>query len=188
LLGDRAINSPKDHETASKEPTEYFAYGSNMASARLRERMPSAEPLGLATLRGHALRFHKRSKDGSAKCDAFATTDEDTEVVGVLFKFDPAQRGKLDRAEGVGHGYKACLITVITEKGARGNVLSYFASPEAIDASLKPYTWYKDHVLAGAAEHRLRPDYVAINIQAIEANEDLNRARDKLERATQAVK
>ena len=54
----------------------YFAYGSNMLTARLRERMPSCKPLGIAKLPGHALRFHKRSKDQSGKCNAFATDDD----------------------------------------------------------------------------------------------------------------
>lgn len=177
----------KDVDTGPPEPTEYFAYGSNMATARLRARMPSAEPLGLATLPGHALRFHKRSKkDGSAKCDAFATPDEDAAVIGVLFKFDPAERGKLDAAEGAGKGYDARVVTVINDKGRRRKVLSYFASPDAIDPSLKPYTWYRDHVLAGAKEHHVLPDYVAEYIDAVEAVEDPDRERDKKERAAMA--
>jgi hypothetical protein len=49
---------------------QYFAYGSNMSLRRLRTRVPSAVKLGNATLFGHQLKFHKRSQDGSAKCDA----------------------------------------------------------------------------------------------------------------------
>jgi hypothetical protein len=150
--------------------------------------MPSAEPLGVATLPGYALRFHKRSKkDGSAKCDAFATLDEDAAVVGVLFKFDPAERGKLDAAEGAGKGYDARVVTVVNHDGRRRKVLSYFASPDAIDASLKPYTWYKDHVMAGAKEHNLPPNYIAQYIDAVEAVEDPDKERDKKERATIAT-
>jgi gamma-glutamylcyclotransferase len=51
----------------------YFAYGSNMSLSRLRERVPSAEAVGCFSLNGHDLRFHKLSKDGSGKCDAFFT-------------------------------------------------------------------------------------------------------------------
>ena len=182
--GDPPVEPLKDVETGPPEPTEYFAYGSNMATARLRARMPSAEPLGLAALPGHELRFHKHSKkDGSAKCDAFATPDKDAAVVGVLFKFDSADRDKLDAAEGAGKGYDARVVTVINHKGRRRKVLSYFASPDAIDASVKPYTWYKDHVLAGAKEHNVPPDYVAQYIDAVEAVEDPDRERDKKERA-----
>jgi hypothetical protein len=183
---DPPVEPLKDVETGAPAPTEYFAYGSNMATARLQKRTPSAEPLGLATLAGHTLRFHKRSKkDGSAKCDAFATSDEDAAVVGVLFKFDPAERGKLVPPRALA-GYDARVVTVINAEGRRRKVLSYFASPAAIDASLKPYSWYKDHVLAGAEEHGLPPDYVAEHIEAIEAVEDPDSARDKEERTSLA--
>jgi gamma-glutamylcyclotransferase len=46
-----------------------FAYGSNMLSARLRERVPSARPAGTACLPGFSLRWHKVSVDGSGKCN-----------------------------------------------------------------------------------------------------------------------
>jgi hypothetical protein len=45
-------------------------------------------------------------------------------VIGVLFSFDPAERAKLDKAEGVGSGYEHAMVTVINEKGRRQKVLS----------------------------------------------------------------
>lgn len=181
--------SDDEIETGPVGPTEYFAYGSNMATARLQDRMPSATPLGIATLFGHELRFHKRSKkDKSGKCDAFATGNDDDAVIGVLFKFDPAERGDLDAHEGAGKGYDAKTVTVIDSLGQRREVLTYLASPDAIDGRLKPYTWYKDHVLVGAREHGLPADYIAACIEAVEAVEDPDRARDQRERATHAVR
>jgi hypothetical protein len=181
--GDPPVEPLKDSETGPPEPAEYFAYGSNMATARLRGRMPSAMPVGVATLAGHVLRFHKRSKkDQSGKCNAFATDDDDGVVIGVLFSFDPAERGKLDAYEGAGKGYDATTVTVTNHKGRRRKVLTYLASQDAIDDSLKPYSWYKDHVLAGAKEHNLPPDYVTQYIDAVEAVEDPDRERDKKER------
>ena len=186
--GDPPVEPLKEPESGPPEPTEYFAYGSNMSTARLRERTPSAKPLGLATLPGHTLRFHKRSKkDQSAKCDAFATADGDSAVIGVLYSFDPAERSALDTAEGAGKGYDAKVVTVVNEKGRRRKVLTYLASKEAIDDGLKPYTWYKDHVLAGSTEHGLPPDYIAQYIQSVEAVEDPDRDRDKKERAAVAT-
>lgn len=182
--GDPRVEPLQDAETGPPEPTEYFAYGSNMAMARLRERMPSARPLGVATLPGHELRFHKRSRDGSGKCNAFATEDGESAVIGVLFSFDPAERRKLDAAEGAGKGYDAAMVTVVNDKGRRRKVLTYLASHAAIDESLKPYGWYKDHVLAGSREHSLPPDYVGEHIAMVEAVEDPDVARDARERAT----
>ncbi len=55
----------------TKPRVRYFAYGSNMLTARLHERVPSATPIGIGQLEGHALRWDKRSwRDGSGKCDA----------------------------------------------------------------------------------------------------------------------
>ncbi|AQQ07369.1 gamma-glutamylcyclotransferase [Roseibium algicola] len=181
--GDPTVESLKNTEIGPPELAVYFAYGSNMSTARLRERMPSCKPLGLATLSGHALRFHKRSVDGSGKCNAFATGDEES-VIGVLFSFDPAERAALDKAEGVGNGYDHATVTVINEKGRRRKVLTYLASPDYIDDSLKPYGWYKDFVLVGGREHDLPLEYIAKYIQSVEAIEDPNKARDKKNRAS----
>jgi hypothetical protein len=181
--GDPPIEPHEETATGAPEPTVYFAYGSNMSTARLRARMPSCKPLGLATLPGHALRFHKASKDKSGKCDAFAT-DDGSEVVGVLFSFDPSERPKLDAAEGAGKGYDARVVTVINDRGRRGKVLTYLASPEVIDDTLKPFGWYKAYVRAGAEEHGLPPDYIAEYIEGVEAVEDPDKARDEKERAT----
>src|SRR5690606_24584752 len=97
--GDPSIEPLKDTETGVPEQVVYFAYGSNMSTARLRKRMPSCKPIGIATLPGHALRFHKRSLDKSGKCNALATSDADA-VMGVLFSFDLVERAQLDKAEG----------------------------------------------------------------------------------------
>jgi hypothetical protein len=181
--GDPPIEPLKKTETAPPEPVVYFAYGSNMSSARLCKRMPSCKPLGIAALPDHELRFHKRSMDKSGKCNAFASGN-DNSVIGVLFSFDPAERAKLDEAEGVGSGYEHAMVTVINDKGRRRKVLTYLATPDYIDDSLKPYGWYKDFVLAGGREHGLPPEYVAEYIQSVEAIEDPNKTRDEKQRAT----
>lgn len=143
--------------------------------------MPSCEPIGTATLPGHALKFHKRSKDGSGKCNALAADDSDS-VVGVLFSFDPTDREKLDRAEGVGNGYNHTIVTVINVEGRRRKVLTYLADAEHIDDSLKPYAWYKELVLVGAREHDLPTEYVTACIAPVEAIDDPNAARATKER------
>jgi len=180
--GDPPIEPLKKTENGPPEPVVYFAYGSNMSTARLRERMPSCTPLGIASLPGHALRFHKRSRDKSGKCNAFACGN-DHSVIGVLFSFDPAERARLDEAEGVGSGYEHAMVTVINDKSRRQKVLTYVATPDYIDDNLKPYGWYKDFVLAGSTEHRLPPEYIAEYIESVEAIEDPNETRDKKQRA-----
>ena len=181
--GDPAIAALENTETGPPEPVVYFAYGSNMSTARLRDRMPSCKALGIATLPGHTLHFHKRSADKSGKCNAFASGN-DNSVIGVLFSFDPAERAKLDKAEGVGNGYEHAVVTVINDKGRRRKVLTYLATPDYIDDSLKPFSWYQDFVLEGGREHGLPPEYIAEYIQSVKAIEDPDTTRDKKRRST----
>lgn len=180
--GDPEVQPLEDIEAGPPELTEYFAYGSNMSTQRLRGRTPSARPIGIATLPGHSLRFHKVSKDGSGKCDAASSLDEGAAVIGVLFAFNPAERGALDRAEGAGKGYEARAVTVINADGRRRKVLTYIAAPEAINGSLKPYDWYKEHVVAGAREHGLPEDYVTRYIEAVDAIKDPDGDRARKQR------
>lgn len=156
---------------------KYFAYGSNLLSARLRGRTPSAAAIGVATLSGYALRWHKRSRDGSGKCDAFRTGASDDAVVGVLFELTAADGAELDRIEGIGFGYGVRDVSVAL--GAeRSRAFTYVARPDAIDASLAPYDWYKELVVAGAREHALPGEYLACLLaQACVADVDEARAR-----------
>lgn len=138
----------------------YFAYGSNMATSRLRQRAPSARPVAVGRLPGHALRWHKLGRDGSGKCDACLGDDPGDAVWGVLFDIDQADKPRLDAAEGLGIGYDEHMVQVQTDAGPRC-ALTYQAKPARIDPKLRPRQWYKAHVLAGAREHGLPAGYVA---------------------------
>lgn len=154
----------------------YFAYGSNMSIKRLTQptRVPSARKICVGTLPCHRLIFHKKSKDGSAKCDAFHSRIDGDSVQGVLFEIPESEKKQLDRAEGLGFGYEEKCITVSTETGERKAII-YLATE--IDHNLKPYSWYKDHVLIGAKENNLPPDYIS-SIEKIEAMPDQDKKRE----------
>ena len=51
-----------------------------------------------------------------------------------------------------------------------------------VDPDLKPFDWYREHVLRGACEHGLPAAYVAA-IAAVESIEDPNLQRQCRERA-----
>ena len=144
----------------------YFAYGSNMSTTRLHERTPSARPIGTGRLLRHALRWHKLGRDGSGKCDALFTGDQTDTVWGVLFDIAWAEKPWLDAAEGLGIGYFDREVQVVT---ASSTMLArtYQARPDKIDTALRPFDWYKEHVLRGAREHGLPAAYVA-GIERIE--------------------
>jgi len=153
----------------------YFAYGSNMLTRRLRaaNRAPSAKPLGIGHVQGRRLTFDKVSRDGSGKCDAEATGKNTDRVYGVLFEIASAEKNALDRAEGLGKGYKEERVEVVTDSGTV-KAITYIATEK--EPILKPYHWYKALVLAGAVEHGLPSQYVEW-LRAFQSLEDPNADR-----------
>ena len=149
-----------------------FAYGSNMPVARLRERCPSARAIGIAELPGHELRWHKRSRDGSGKCDIVASA-ADVSVLGVLYEIASGEKRDLDRAEGLGAGYEEIEIEVLCG-GDPVTAKAYRATDT--DPALRPYIWYRALVIAGAKEHGLPAPYIA-GLESVPADQDPDRAR-----------
>ena len=158
----------------------YFAYGSNMSVRRMQRRIPSASALTTATLDRHRLAFHKVGRDGSAKCDVLATPGSDELVQGVLYRMAPQHKTDLDAHEGLGRGYAEKRVAVTRTDGTQCDAFLYHATH--IDAALKPFRWYREHVLRGAREHGLPAAYVA-RILAIEVVEDPDADRHAIELA-----
>ncbi len=154
----------------------YLAYGSNMASERLRRRVPSAAYRGRATLPQHRLAFHKAGKDGSAKCDAYWTGEASDTVWGVLFEIAPEDLPSLDAAEGP--RYDRTTLEVYVEGEEPVEAITYRAN--TIDTSFVPYVWYRTHVWHGAREHGLPEAYIA-GIEAVPARHDPDPSRRKRE-------
>ena len=161
----------------------YFAYGSNMLTERLQRRVPSATPIGAAHCAGWELAFHKRGRDGSAKCSIFESPDG--HVHGVVFELHAGERYLLDRAEGLGAGYELVELDVALGD-QRVEVFSYLAQPSYVDDSLVAFGWYHDLVLAGAAEHSL-PEQYDEGIRAAVRQPDENTERARTNRAVLAA-
>jgi hypothetical protein len=141
------------------------------------DRIPTAHARGVARLVGHSLRWHKRSDDGSGKCDAFSTGRADDAIIGVVFEIPESDKPKLDRLEGLGYGYTEVSSTVQTDGGMAMDVVYYVAEPDYIDPSLEPYDWYKEHVQCGARDFALPEAYrVAIDRAVSKKDPDSNRA------------
>ena len=157
----------------------YFAYGSNMSHARLCARIQQASSIGVYSLARHQLRFHKAGTDGSAKCDAYFTDSTDHLMEGVLFEIEETAIEILDRVEGLGAGYGRKTVTVFDGRQTL-EALTYFATE--LDPSMRPFTWYKEHVLVGAREAGLSPGSIA-GIEAVQAIRDVDRDREHRELA-----
>lgn len=122
----------------------YFAYGSNMLPARLRERCPSAKVVGPRIARSWNLEFSKSSKDGSGK--ATLVTDSNSATPGVIFQIDLAEQEYLDKHEGVGFGYQRDDTFAV--EGSIVPTSCYIGT--SLDHTLRPYDWYLATVIAGA--------------------------------------
>ena len=136
----------------------YFAFGSNLSSPRLQERIPRAQKHCVAVLEQHQLRWHKSGRDRSGKCDILHTGDAGDLVYGVVYRMSHDEKLDLDVYEGEGIGYQRRRIRVTALHGESIDAFTYFALE--IEALLQPYHWYKEHVLRGALEHELPPHYV----------------------------
>ena len=63
---------------------------------------------------------------------------------------------------------------MVSRDGKELPVLTYIADPSAIDENLRPYSWYKDFVLKGAAEHPITIGILAI----VDPDKNANRLGD----------
>ena len=147
----------------------YAAYGSNLHPLRLSLRLPTARFAGTTKLGGNRLCFHKRSRDRSGKCNIVSGNDS---VHFAIYELNGAEKAELDQIEGVGMGYSVEKIEVPDF----GECFTYVATATFIDDDLRPYSWYKELVLAGCVSLKLPNDYIAM-IQAIAAIEDPDRTR-----------
>lgn len=140
-----------------------FAYGSNMCTERIQARVGSATPVAVGYVTQRQLVFHKRGVDGSAKADAVFTGCDEDRVWGVVFSVKREHKPLLDGYE---RGYVHADVVVHCRCGSLTACI-YTARSDAIDASLKPFSWYHGFVLHGALQHRLPRAYVE-RLQAFE--------------------
>ena len=150
-----------------------------MSLRRLQARVSTVEKIGVAALPGHELRFHKFGQDDSGKCDAFETGDTKHTIWGVVYKLANAAKPVLDKYEGLGRGYNEKKI-ILQLNGKSISTFTYYATN--INVSLKPFHWYREHVLRGARENRLPEAYIKM-ITEVESIADHNMARHEQELA-----
>lgn len=126
----------------------YFAYGSNLHSPRLVERVGPVSHEGAARLAGHRLSFRKRGRDGSGKACFEAAAGES--LWGALYRLSAAQFALLDGFE---PGYRRITVSLTCARGTAIDAETYRA--EAFTDDPTPYDWYLALMRRGACEHAL---------------------------------
>ena len=137
----------------------YFGYGSNMLSARLIARTPSAVAHRTGYVMGRRLTFNKMSDDRSGKCDVELTGNVADHVEGVLFWIDRATRRRwmMPKRSAVGTTKRSWRSSPPTAPSGR---MLYVATAGSTDVARRPYHWYKALVIAGAIQHALSAMYI----------------------------
>lgn len=153
----------------------YLAYGSNLHPLRLTERVPSARLRLRLFLPGYRVVFNKQGQDGSAKCN-LEPSDPNDQAYAALYEIAPHEKALLDSCEGCGCGYRDISLSLQADE--RGwQVFTYLAEAQYIDASLKPFAWYRDLVVAGA-DYLAFPGNYSARLGEIETLSDSDRRRE----------
>ncbi len=169
----------------------YFAYGSNMLTEWLRDRCPSAKPIGIANAANHKLVFGKRSIDNSGKATLVWT--EGIHTPGVVFEIAENERHILDDHEGYRpdkphdlkrYGRDDNFQIQIVEDDSIVNVTTYLANQSKDD--LKPYDWYRALVITGAVQHGLNPDHIN-SLRNVDFDIDVELTREIRVRALRTI-
>jgi gamma-glutamylcyclotransferase len=156
----------------------YLAYGSNLHPRRLQYRVPSARVIGAVGLMGWQLKFHKRGKDTSAKCNIIQTGKTADVVYGAIYEILASEKVKLDKAEGLNTGYSLAQIEI----AEWGTAFFYVAEEEYIDNDILPFGWYKEFVMIGGRFHAFPGAYLA-QIGDVKVATDADKARHQMNMA-----
>ena len=127
----------------------YFAYGSNMNPARVRQRKMSFESADSGHLFDYSLRFNKRSLKypGAAAANVMAVVKGVTE--GVVYRLvDPVQIEMMDPYEGYPVRYRRTALPIVTKAGVV-DAWVYTANEDYVAEALATAQWYLNHLLAG---------------------------------------
>ena len=139
-------------ESRRAAPVLVFAYGSNLVTAQMVERCPSAALVARGRLRDHTLRFAGYSTrwDGAVADAAYA---RGRRLRGVVFLVGRADLARLDRHEGVPFAYERVTRSIHCDDGTPRVAQVYVQPTLGLEFGL-PSAAYLWHVLAGYLDHR----------------------------------
>ncbi len=138
-----------------KTAFEYFAYGSNMLTERITDRLGPVEKTGLGILRNHQLVFNRLGTylpGGVASVVPRLGSD----VLGVIWKIDAVQLKTLDIIEDP-EAYSRETVGVDLEHNNSVECLTYISLAQGYHP---PSEEYLSYLIQGAEEHGFPARYV----------------------------
>jgi gamma-glutamylcyclotransferase len=165
----RTQSRPDDKWLLPRKGTvDVFAYGSNMSPGQMKERVPAAEPVGVARLIGCEVVFNKASKDGTGKANLRRTPTGRGAVFGVVWRMNLDGLNALDSIEGSGYERRWDVIQYLplrvepvrSPERSAALVETYVALPKAVRDGLQPSREYWGRVLEGAKWAKLSDRYI----------------------------
>jgi len=139
---------------------KYFAYGSNMTTSRLENRVGGVVDLGVFVLDDYDFNFNQIADDGSGY--ATIAAKKGAIVEGVLYELSNEQMKVLDRYEGTStRDYERIKVKIHNTKDMI-NAITYIACKESVKERLKPRKDYLSFLIKGGQEptHRLSEKYI----------------------------
>lgn len=140
------------------ENATYFAYGTLLDIDEMHKYCPSAEPVGLMTLKNHRLGFAACAADpkiGGCTLEfvpGYAT-------VGMLYTMPQAEKKGLDKISGLPAGLWANYpVSVIKADGTVVETVTFIIP--VIASPWYPPDTYIAHILRGAEALKLAPNYI----------------------------
>jgi hypothetical protein len=109
----------------------------------------------VGSLRDFRLCLDKRASDGSGKANL--ARDSGSAVWGAVFSLEAHE---IERLDGFEPGYARIVVPVELRAGGALDAHVYLSEQRA--EGLRAHVWYKELVLAGAREHALPDEWLAL--------------------------
>ena len=134
----------------------YLAFGSNLDTTRLEERIGSWKDAIPGRLPGFRLNYNKRpgEDDGHAFANAVAGI-EGKDIPCVAYQVERFSLMKLDSHENVPTSYIRTVLPMITKQATTLLGHIYLANPDMIVPDRKPAEQYRDYLIKGYQIHGL---------------------------------
>jgi len=137
-----------------------LAYGSNMSSARLVQRIGPPDAHRKGYIEVFRLVFNKKAHNGQAAYANIAFSGDNVKCPAVAYRVTSHQLNLLDQYEGVPDHYLRISLPFCAIDGKISIVQGYIAHPDQLVEGQKPESEYLEYIQKGYEEHGFDLDYL----------------------------